>query len=632
MRLPWRRPTSSAESDALRALRDENASLRAELLHLGGMPAALVEASSPKRLVGASGRKSCASSTRRLSGASQSESGMCFPDHALVPLPPLIPNVRQSRVEQSPAPSNTHVLEQLCQLGAEPDPERAMVAARRIRDPNYTLRQYHDDVSAAFPELGWYMVQIKGREGASTLPLHETEYWRTIGALFAVYWLVRIGIDGERGFSFGVDENWVPHEQPVAPPPRGAPFGSLSAEEKRVAFYVNTPWDQLQALMVDAGVLERVAGGEVRVAPTRMVALLVQTAIHDVMKMDILRPTVAAEHAPYLGFAAGDTINDHDAALAYVLDHYGDLLPSFDMVEAEARRAIRFAQARIAFNHGWLVQAEAPPSATFAPFKACISSRAVEPRDVAFYFAHWLTDLAGAEPTPMRGSEKFTLKFPHRVLASFIGSFHIVEQLATCNETEVLESYLRQRWAELPDDWGGVPDGLDSVPLMRLTVQAQHEAAQRGVFGAYWRLDERDVAVLRREMAQTGLCGQHYTGAQAEEQLFPAFLIYYSPALLQASGASHADEALRLLAEVYRRARQLWPASKEAVGGTVTIRIDAIKDLAVEDIYDSYTYGDSWVLTRLNDLEGTVERVLHDVPCKGGRPHATLEFWRRRTR
>ena len=27
-------------------------------------------------------------------------------------------------------------------------------------------------------------------------------------ALFCVYWLARIGIDGERGFSFGVDDDW----------------------------------------------------------------------------------------------------------------------------------------------------------------------------------------------------------------------------------------------------------------------------------------------------------------------------------------------------------------------------------------------------------------------------------------
>lgn len=38
--------------------------------------------------------------------------------------------------------------------------------------------------------------------------------------------------------------------------------------------------------------------------------------------------------------------------------------------------------------------------------------------DVALYFVHWLTDLAGAEPTPLAGCEKFSVKFPLPVLNS----------------------------------------------------------------------------------------------------------------------------------------------------------------------------------------------------------------------
>ena len=40
----------------------------------------------------------------------------------------------------------------------------------------------------------------------------------------------------------------------------------------------------------------------------------------------------------------------------------------------------------------------------------------MEKADVAFYFVHWLTDLAGAEPSPLGGAEKLVLKFPHAVL------------------------------------------------------------------------------------------------------------------------------------------------------------------------------------------------------------------------
>ena len=36
------------------------------------------------------------------------------------------------------------------------------------------------------------------------------EYRRTIGALFCLYWLARLDMDGKRGFSFGVDDDWQP--------------------------------------------------------------------------------------------------------------------------------------------------------------------------------------------------------------------------------------------------------------------------------------------------------------------------------------------------------------------------------------------------------------------------------------
>ena len=66
-----------------------------------------------------------------------------------------------------------------------------------------------------------------------------------------------------------------------------------------------------------------------------------------------------------------------------------------------------------------------PPGALFGPFKEVISTEGVPPEDIAFYFAHWLTDLAGAVPTPLYGSEKFVLQFPHAVLGSFIRSFSV---------------------------------------------------------------------------------------------------------------------------------------------------------------------------------------------------------------
>ena len=75
-------------------------------------------------------------------------------------------------------------------------------------------------------------------------------------------------------------------------------------------------------------------------------------------------------------------------------------LPAHDGLPPGQRETITFCASKIAFNHGWLVQAEAPPSALLSRFKATIASSNSSPADIAFYFLHWLTDLAGAVPTP----------------------------------------------------------------------------------------------------------------------------------------------------------------------------------------------------------------------------------------
>lgn len=132
----------------------------------------------------------------------------------------------------------------------------------------------------AFPELGFYMIDgssissggkpadecahfaslltLAPRPRLSHSPSHYVSYSvvaqrcpartprlapnsadkRTMGAAFAVYWLMRIGIDGERGFCFGVDEHWVPNVPPAGAASPGVNFFALSAEERRLSFYL----------------------------------------------------------------------------------------------------------------------------------------------------------------------------------------------------------------------------------------------------------------------------------------------------------------------------------------------------------------------------------------------------------
>ena len=172
------------------------------------------------------------------------------------------------------------------------------------------------------------------------------------------------------------------------------------------------------------------------------------------------------------------------------------------------QRAIRFTQSKMGFNHGWLVQAEAPPGALFSSFKKLIDDEGVDSADIAFYFVHWLTDLAGAVPTPLEGSTQFAVRFPQPVLASFLRSIPLVQRLATKSETELFEAFLVEWWPN--DKLGPPPEGDDAIALMRLMVQVQTPEDQRKLREAYGRLPSESRVTLAREMALTAVDGQVY--------------------------------------------------------------------------------------------------------------------------
>ena len=230
-------------------------------------------------------------------------------------------------------------------------------AARSIRTPGYSLHAFHVDCRTAFPELTLYVVsrggeRKPGQSDVSSGVDAQAEYLRTMGALFAVYWLCRIGIDGERGFSFGVGDDWLPRE----PPPADS---DVPDELKRLQFFEKQEWGGLQQLFVDAGILTRgKISGTFTPNVERVAGILVLTAIHDIMKIEALLPKVTeAQRCRADGFKPGDTINDHDLALGYVLDHWPWCLPSFAALPPAQQKSVAFTQSKMGFNHGWLVQA-----------------------------------------------------------------------------------------------------------------------------------------------------------------------------------------------------------------------------------------------------------------------------------
>lgn len=179
---------------------------------------------------------------------------------------------------------------------------------------------------------------------------------------------------------------------------------------------------------------------------------------------------------------------------------------------------------------------------------------------------------------------------------------------------------------------------------------------------AFMRLRREDREVLSDEMARTGAADQRYSCSQPKVDGGPAFLVYYSPAFVRKLAPKDTGPALALLAEIYRCARKLWPL-EEDMSGTVTVRIDQVKELtlqvphhcpflspcsvplllsllllpwpfptspfpraprlrpsplpalpprdslcASQEIQSVYGSGDSWLLSRRNDKEAVVER------------------------
>mmetsp|Transcript_22748 Transcript_22748/g.50277 ORF Transcript_22748/g.50277 Transcript_22748/m.50277 type:complete len:1319 (+) Transcript_22748:219-4175(+) len=491
-------------------------------------------------------------------------------------------------LEAAERPSDKPYIHRLMH-GQTTDWSGAKRAAARICDPVYSCRDYFDDLVASFPELRLYCLseEFETTSGRSL----DDEYQRTMGALFAVYWLMRVKLDGKECFCYGLDTNWQHRGKAGNYFPKGE-------FEKRKAFLESTDWATLQNLFLSAGLF---MPDNDRHDPDQTLALLVLMAIHDVMKLEQLLPVVEPSVGEFCGYSTGDRISDHDIALSYIIQHHPTALPSFAGLPSDKKAVICFTQCKLEYNMGWLVQAEAPPGALFRAFRKVVLSGQASAHDIAFYFVHWFVDLAGAEPHPLEGCEKFVLKFPRKVLSQFIESFAVVQWLSDSNETQVFEDYLLKRW---PLEIGEPPEGPAAIAIMRLVVMAQGDS--QAVVEAFHSLCLSDREMLQLEMAVTGCRGQCYTQAPSVLNQGPAMLIYYAPALMQKCGSQDPQGALMILAEVYRQARDLWPLSSEAAEKIVTVRIDALKECDFPSIVNPEP-GKFWVLSKTSLQDASVQ-------------------------
>jgi len=207
----------------------------------------------------------------------------------------------------------------------------------------------------------------------------------------------------------------------------------------------------------------------------------------------------------------------------------------------------------------------------------------------------------------MEGCEKLVLKFPQRVLNSFLESFQIVQQLSKKTETRVLEGYYVERWNAHDPPLGPPPKDPSAIAKMRLVIMAQGNSAE--ITRQFDELAEDDREVLCTEMSLTGCKKQEFrTAPERSRSVGPALLVYYAPALMQKAGRSDPSKALSILAEVFRSGRQLWPFDPGAVDQTVTVRIDTLKELEASAILERQD-GLSWVMDRTSGKDAVVRLI-----------------------
>jgi len=484
-------------------------------------------------------------------------------------------------------------------VGHSADMKAIRRIAERITDPDYSLRQYFNDCISCFPEIKLCFVGantevvVRTTSGVSD----EWVYQRMMGAMFAVYWLMRLDKDGALGLTYGVNQDWKARK-PSKKSVSRKHFVNMTDEERQTAFFQNMDWARLTELLNRAGCGRDRDGGSASV--DRIVALLCLTMLHDIMKVEALQPTLQPEHAPYHGHQAGVRLRDH-AALTYVLEYYPHLLPTYAALSKTQQELVFFHQGRLRFNYGWFVQAEAPPGPSLANFKA-VTEEGAKQTDIDLYFVYWLAAMAGSSGTPLGGAQKLVLKMPHVVMSAFLWSMPFICRITAMSETDLMEQYLQARWAAITDE--DVPTGPTAIAIMRLVLMAQDESPNQ-VMDAFDELSPVDQACLSVELSCTGVAGHAFNENKMSSG--PAFLVYHMPALLQ--GAIGSSRTLRLALHIFcvvlHAARALWPLSASRQDESVIIKVTDLKDRNVDEILQGWSQF-VWVLLYQNNQVGDV--------------------------
>jgi len=478
-----------------------------------------------------------------------------------------------------------------------------------IFEANSSLVQFHEALRATCPEL--LLFALDGHEEPA---LSE----RTMCMVNILVWLTRCDTEGRMSFCCGVDTNLSPYDQFAlhgsdsrSKVERTKSFPSANKRMEREHYNYQASDQELHQIFLeemDWSLCDnlKVYSGCIGDGPEKVDALICLIILWNLLSSKALKPTVLREQSPFKEIDAGLVISSPGAVLDFLVAHFPRILPCYAALGAKDQAWVRKVLELEEFKFASFVHAEGPPGALLGDLKEAFS----DPQEIGMYLFFWVVEHASRESSLLQGASKFTERYPPHLFADILNAIPFLVQLATKTETEVMEAYVTSCWTRIDgheQQAASLGEG-EIVACRNLVLMAQHNIEAAYAFGM---LQDADKEVLKRELSRTGAKGQQFTEIQSILG-GPAFVLRDSSIFLQQHTASSRRDifmALRVLSNVYRAARLLWPSEESNCNRCgVIIWMSAMRTVDASALV-SPPHGTLWLLVRHDDRSAQLQQI-----------------------
>lgn len=283
-------------------------------------------------------------------------------------------------------------------------------------------------------------------------------------------------------------------------------------------------------------------------SPKAVDAMLSLMAIHDLGKINDFRNEFARE------------FKDHDASLNHIVETKPGVLPTLCRLNEHHQHIVR-TTLTIDFNLGQLLQAENIPQSLLS-IKTLVAGKG--DATLAFYLFHIFVDMAGIKGADSLDGSLFMTEVMY---LNYELGLQILSELSSKSPCEVYDSYLRERALSQGLPFDSVNAEERAVVRLACLARVFDPAGGSEVLAAWTQLDVETRDVLRDHLNRTGIDDQH----------FPAFLLYYSPAFMESCRRNKQVgliQGMTFMSKIFLAAQAAFaPNSEERIDRPVVVTI-----------------------------------------------------------